>query len=96
MTLPAASSSTSPPTTSPTKLRPNRSSFAPCSNCSFGPTTSPSQTTSGGEDRPDLLLYHDTEAKTRATSSETSPYLEALAVAELKPFRRQLDTRGTW
>ena len=51
-------------------------------------------TAPGGEDRPDLLLYQDTQAKARATSSETSPYLEALAVAELKPFRRQLDTRG--
>ena len=51
-------------------------------------------TAPGGEDRPDLLLYHDTQAKARATSSEASPYLEALAVAELKPFRRQLDTRG--
>ena len=51
-------------------------------------------TAPGGEDRPDLLLYQDTQAKARATSSEASPYLEALAVAELKPFRRQLDTRG--
>ena len=51
-------------------------------------------TAPGGEDRPDLLLYQDTQAKARATSSETSPYLKALAVAELKPFRRQLDTRG--
>ena len=51
-------------------------------------------TAPGGEDRPDLLLYHDTQAKARATSSETSPYLAALAVAELKPFRRLLDTRG--
>ena len=51
-------------------------------------------TAPGGEDRPDLLLYQDTQAKARATSSETSPYLKALAVAELKPFRRLLDTRG--
>ena len=51
-------------------------------------------TAPGGEDRPDLLLYQDTQAKARATSSETSPYLAALAVAELKRFRRLLDTRG--
>ena len=51
-------------------------------------------TAPGGEDRPDLLLYQDTQARPRATSSEASPYLKALAVAELKPFRRLLDTRG--
>ena len=51
-------------------------------------------TAPGGEDRPDLLLFQDTQAKARATSSEASPFLEALAVAELKPFRRQFDTRG--
>ena len=53
----------------------------------------PQQTTSGGEDRPDLLLFPDPQAKTRA-SSQASPYLQALAVAELKRFRRPLDTRG--
>ena len=54
----------------------------------------PQQTSSGGEDIPDLLLFPDAQAKTRATSSQASPYLEALAVAELKRFRRPLDTRG--
>ena len=53
----------------------------------------PQQTTSGGEDRPDLLLFPDSEAKTRA-GAQASPYLQALAVAELKRFRRPLDTRG--
>ena len=54
----------------------------------------PQQTTSGGEDIPDLLLFADAQAKTRA-GSQASPYLEALAVAELKRFRRPLDARGT-
>ena len=54
----------------------------------------PQQTTSGGEDRPDLLLFPDPQTKTRASTSQASPYLEALAVAELKRFRRPLDTRG--
>ena len=54
----------------------------------------PQQTSSGGEDIPDLLLFADAQAKTRA-GSQASPYLEALAVAELKRFRRPLDTRGT-
>ncbi len=54
----------------------------------------PQAASTGGEDIPDLLLFRDAEAKTRATSSEASPYLEALAVAELKRFRRRLDTRG--
>ena len=54
----------------------------------------PQQTTSGGENIPDLLLFRDAEAKARATNPEASPYLEALAVAELKRFRRPLDTRG--
>ena len=53
----------------------------------------PQQTTSGGEDIPDLLLFADAQAKTRA-GSQASPYLEALAVAELKRFRRPLDARG--
>ena len=48
----------------------------------------PQQTSSGGEDIPDLLLFDDAEAKTRASASQASPYLEALAVAELKSFRR--------
>ena len=50
---------------------------------------------SGGENIPDLLLFRDAEAKTRATASESSPYPEALAVAELKRFHRPLDSRGT-
>ena len=54
----------------------------------------PQQTSRGGEDIPDLLLFADPQAKTRASSSKASPYLEALAVAELKRFRRPLDTRG--
>ena len=54
----------------------------------------PQQTSSGGEDIPDLLLFADAQAKTRA-GSQASPYLQALAVAELKRFRRPLDTRGT-
>ena len=54
----------------------------------------PQQTSSGGENIPDLLLYPDPQAKTRATGSNASPFLEALAVAELKRFRRPLDTRG--
>ena len=53
----------------------------------------PQQTSSGGEDIPDLLLFADAQAKTRA-GSQASPYLQALAVAELKRFRRPLDTRG--
>ena len=55
----------------------------------------PQQTTSGGENIPDLLLFEDAEAKARAATSKSSPYLEALAVAELKRFGRPLDTRGT-
>ena len=55
----------------------------------------PQQTSGGGEDRPDLLLFADPEAKARAGGARATPYLEALAVAELKPFRRPLDTRGT-
>ena len=51
-------------------------------------------TAPGGEDRPDLLLFQDTQAKARA-GSQASPYLEALAVAELKRFGRPLDARGT-
>ncbi|MCY3957223.1 MAG: restriction endonuclease [Chloroflexi bacterium] len=54
----------------------------------------PQAASSGGENIPDLLLFRDAEAKTRATSSEASPYLDALAVAELKRFRRPLDSRG--
>ena len=54
----------------------------------------PQQTSSGGEDIPDLLLFADAQAKTSA-GSQASPYLQALAVAELKRFRRPLDTRGT-
>ena len=54
----------------------------------------PQQTSSGGEDIPDLLLFADAQAKTRASTSKASPYLEALAVAELKRFRRPLDARG--
>ena len=54
----------------------------------------PQQTTTGGEDIPDLLLFRDAEAKARATSSKASPYLEALAITELKRFRRPLDIRG--
>ena len=54
----------------------------------------PQQTTSGGGNIPDLLLFPDAQAKTRATDSKASPFLEALAVAELKRFRRPLDTRG--
>ena len=53
----------------------------------------PQQTASGGEDIPDLLLFPDPQAKTHA-GSQSSPYLQALAVAELKRFRRPLDTRG--
>ena len=53
----------------------------------------PQQTSSGGEDIPDLLLFPDPQAKARA-GSQASPYLQALAVAELKRFRRLLDTRG--
>ena len=52
----------------------------------------PQQTSSGGEDIPDLLLFADAQAKTRA-GSQASPYLEALAVAELKLFRRHLRAR---
>ena len=55
----------------------------------------PQQTSSGGENIPDLLLFADAQAKTRATGSKASPFLEALAVAELKRFCRPLDTRGT-
>ena len=55
----------------------------------------PQQTSSGGEEIPDLLLFADAQAKTRASTSKASPYLEALAVAELKRFRRPLDARGT-
>ena len=55
----------------------------------------PQQTSSGGENIPDLLLFPDAQAKTRATGSKASPFLEALAVAELKRFRRPLDTRGS-
>ena len=54
----------------------------------------PQQTSSGGENIPDLLLFPDAQAKTRATASTASPFLEALAVAELKRYRRPLDTRG--
>ena len=54
----------------------------------------PQQTSRGGEDIPDLLLFADPQAKTRAGASQASPYLEALAVAELKRFRRPLDARG--
>ena len=54
----------------------------------------PQQTTSSGENIPDLLLFEDAEAKARAATSKASPYLEALAVAELKRFRRPLDNRG--
>ena len=53
----------------------------------------PQQTSSGGEDIPDLLLFPDPQAKARA-GSQASPYLQALAVAELKRFRRPLDARG--
>ena len=53
----------------------------------------PQQTASGGEDISDLLLFADPQAKTRASSSKASPYLEALAVAELKRFRRHLRAR---
>ena len=94
MTLPAASSRTSPPTTSPNETQTEQELIRPLLQL-LGWTDDISQPTApGGEDRPDLLLYQDTQAKARATSSETSPYLAALAVAELKPFRRQLDTRG--
>ncbi len=55
----------------------------------------PQQTSSGGENIPDLLLFPDAQAKTRATGSTASPFLEALAVAELKRFGRPLDTRGS-
>ena len=55
----------------------------------------PQQTSSGGENIPDLLLFPDAHAKTRATASNASPFLEALAVAELKRFGRPLDTRGS-
>ena len=54
----------------------------------------PQPTAPGGEDRPDLLLFQDAQAKTRAGASQASPYLEVLAVAELKSFRTPLDTRG--
>ena len=54
----------------------------------------PQPTAPGGEDRPDLLLFPDTQAKTRAGASQVTPYLEGLAVAELKSFRTPLDTRG--
>ena len=54
----------------------------------------PQPTAPGGEDRPDLLLFPDPQAKTRASTSQASPYLQALAVAELKRFRRPLDSRG--
>ena len=54
----------------------------------------PQQTTSGGENIPDLLLFEDAEARARAATTKASPYLEALAVAELKSFHRPLDTRG--
>ncbi len=53
----------------------------------------PQQTASGGEDIPDLLLFPDPQAKTHA-GSQSSPYLQALAVAELKRFRTPLDARG--
>ena len=52
----------------------------------------PQQTSSGGEDIPDLLLFADPQAKICA-ESQTSPYLEALAVAELKRFPRHLRAR---
>ena len=52
----------------------------------------PQQTSSGGEDIPDLLLFADAQAKTRA-GSQASPYLEALAVAELKRFPGHLRAR---
>lgn len=54
----------------------------------------PQPTAPGGEDRPDLLLFQDTRAKANAATSEASPYLEALAIAELKSFDTRLDTRG--
>ncbi len=54
----------------------------------------PQPTAPGGEDRPDLLLFPDAQAKTRAGASQATPYLEGLAVAELKSFRTPLDTRG--
>ena len=96
MTLPAAYSGTSQPPTTPTNPKPSRTSSAPCSNSSAGPTTSPNKPPAAARHIPDLLLFEDAEAKTRAaTGSETSPYLEALAVAELKRFGRPLDTRGS-
>ena len=55
----------------------------------------PQQAASGGEDIPDLLLFPNAQAKTRATRSMASSYLEGLAVAELKRFRRPLDARGS-
>ena len=55
----------------------------------------PQQSSSGGENIPDLLLFPDAQAKTRATGSAASPFLEALAVAELKRFGRPLDSRGS-
>ncbi|MCY3748922.1 MAG: restriction endonuclease [Chloroflexi bacterium] len=54
----------------------------------------PQPTAPGGEDRPDLLLFQDIRAKARATRSKASPYLEALALAELKSFHTPLDARG--
>ena len=36
----------------------------------------PQQTSSGGENIPDLLLFPDAQAKTRATGSKASPYLK--------------------
>ena len=54
----------------------------------------PQPTAPGGEDRPDLLLFPDAQAKSRAGGANASPYLEALAVAELKRFGRPLDSRG--
>ena len=53
----------------------------------------PQQTSRGGEDIPDLLLFADPQAKTRA-GSQASPYLEALAITELKRFGTEFDKRG--
>ena len=79
MTPPTAYSRTSPPTTTPTKPRPNRTSSAPCLQLLGWTDDLPQQTSSGGEDIPDLLLFADPQAKNRAGDRQTNSYLKAVA-----------------
>ena len=90
---PAASSRPSPTAHNPNETQTEQDLIRPLLQLLGWTDDLPQQTTSGGEDRPDLLLFPDSEAKTRA-GAQASPYLQALAVAELKRFRRPLDTRG--